>query len=131
MRMDAIASTGTPTSGDSIILEGAWSIDQAACNKILLACRLAQLLELEPEPDRVEMDLSEISDLDACGCQLLVVFLENLKRRGIISVVYRPKQRIMDSVDEVVPLGEMSGRLITWLASQGKRASGYDARGST
>jgi len=86
-------------SDGSIMLEGAWSIDQAACNQELLAGRLAQLLELVPEPDRVEMDLNEISDLDACGCQLLVVFLENLKRRGIVPVVCRPKQRIMDKIN--------------------------------
>lgn len=48
-----------------------------------LSGRLATLLELEPAPERAALDLAGVSDMDACGCQLLAVFMENLRRLGI------------------------------------------------
>jgi len=88
-----------PFAVSSITLEGVWSMEQAAHLRTLLAERLARILELKPGSDRVEIDLAEVSDLDACGCQLLVVFLENLKRRGITPVPYGLKQQIVDKID--------------------------------
>lgn len=49
----------------------------------LLTDRLAELSDSEPAPERAELDLSGVRELDACGCQLLVLFMEHLKRRGI------------------------------------------------
>ena len=85
---------------DSIVLEGTWSLQHASHLQKLLADRLAQLLEPEPAgPGRIQVDLTQVCELDACGCQLLVVFLENLKRHGIAPVPCGLKQQIMDTID--------------------------------
>jgi len=58
-------------------------MDGAAQRLKLLAGELAQLLAADPRPVRAEIRLAEVTGVDACGCQLLSVFLENLKRHGI------------------------------------------------
>ena len=68
---------------DTTILQGDWTMDGAGQRLKLLAGELAQLLAAEPRPPRVEIRLAELTSVDACGCQLLAVFLENLKRHGI------------------------------------------------
>lgn len=80
-------------------LEGEWSMDKAADLRQQLTVKLRQLLEATPRPDRVEVDLDGVSDLDACGCQLLLVFLENLKRQGIAAVPLGIPQQIIAKIE--------------------------------
>lgn len=49
----------------------------------LLVERLSALAKMQPPLERVTLDLSRVSDIDACGCQLLALFVENLKRHGV------------------------------------------------
>lgn len=83
---------------DGVMLDGEWYLDRANELLTLLASKLALLLEAEPAPDNTEIDLSGIVDLDACGCQLLAVFLENLKRHGITAVPCRIPQQVADKI---------------------------------
>jgi len=49
----------------------------------LLVERLSAVAKTEPPSERVTLDLSRVSDIDACGCQLLALFVENLKQHGV------------------------------------------------
>lgn len=66
-----------------ITLRGTWSREHALPLHRLLADGLTQLQEGGAAPEPFVLDLSEVHELDACGCQLLVLFTENLKRCGI------------------------------------------------
>jgi len=89
--------TQTSFAADNrITLHGTWSREQATALQRLLSDRLAQLLEREPEP--ASLDLSGIGELDACGCQLLVLFMENLRRRGISPVTCTLSEQVADQV---------------------------------
>jgi anti-anti-sigma regulatory factor len=44
---------------------------------------LARVLDAGSRPAAVRLDLSGVTELDACGCQLLAVLVDNLVRRGI------------------------------------------------
>lgn len=47
-----------------------------------LVCALNQLVEQNSRT--AELDLRQVDHVDACGCQLLALFLEHLRRHGII-----------------------------------------------
>lgn len=64
-------------------LQGAWDTARALEGAKFLAGELLLLLEADPRPVRVTLDLAGLTAIDACGCQLLAVFLGNLKRHGI------------------------------------------------
>jgi anti-anti-sigma regulatory factor len=72
--------TAAPTR---VTLDGEWTMNGAAERLELLAGQLAMLLEADPRPTRVDLELAGVANIDACGCQLLAVFLENLKLHGI------------------------------------------------
>lgn len=74
---------GNNAAPGCVMLEGEWSVEKAEQLLEFLAGRLAQLPEDNPGLERVRIDWSGIVDIDACGCQLLVVFTENLRRQGI------------------------------------------------
>lgn len=75
------SSTNTPAQ---VLLHGAWTMTQAAERLELLTAELARQLAAQPRPARAMIDLTAVSELDACGCQLLAVFLENLKQHDIV-----------------------------------------------
>ena len=85
-----------------ITLDGVWSTERAVEIQGFLNGRLAVLAETEPGLDRTQIDLSGLSDLDACGCQLLVVFMENLRRRGISPI---PSGLDRQTTDKITLLG--------------------------
>jgi anti-anti-sigma regulatory factor len=91
--------SGNSAATCSIMLEGEWLTDKAADSLKFLAGKLAQLLEADPGPDEAEIDMAGVADLDACGCQLLVVFLENLRRHGIVPILCSIPQQVMDRID--------------------------------
>jgi len=82
----------------SMTLEGEWSIDRAADLLKLLAAELA-LLETDPAPRTAEIDMKAVAEIDACGCQLLALFLENLRRRGITPVPCGIPSPAMDKIE--------------------------------
>lgn len=65
-----------------IILQGACSREEAAVLHQALVCALNQLVEQKPEA--AVLDLRQVDHIDACGCQLLALFLEHLRRHGIL-----------------------------------------------
>jgi anti-anti-sigma regulatory factor len=71
----------SPKSG--VTLMGEWDAAAALERLNQLAGESDLLLKAEPRPERVAIDLTGITCLDACGCQLLAVFLGNLKRHGV------------------------------------------------
>lgn len=83
----------------SMTLEGEWSIDRADDLLKLLAAKLALLLETDPAPKTAEIDMKAVAELDACGCQLLALFLENLRRRGITPVPCGVPAPAMDKIE--------------------------------
>ena len=66
-----------------IVLHGTWGISEAVQHLHLLTGELELLLAPDPRPASVAIDLAGVESLDACGCQLLALFLGNLKRHGI------------------------------------------------
>jgi anti-anti-sigma regulatory factor len=72
----------TPSSRISLL--GEWDSGYALVRLSQLASESDLLLQAEPRPERVAIDLSGISCLDACGCQMLAVFLGNLERHGVM-----------------------------------------------
>ena len=71
------------SAASSITLEGVWAMESAADLLKLLSDKLARLMAADPGARPTDIDMSGVVDLDACGCQLLAVFLEELRRRGL------------------------------------------------
>ncbi|GFO64885.1 STAS domain-containing protein [Geomonas paludis] len=63
----------------NITLEGPLTVERAKELHLLLVERLDGMPE---QAGGAAIDLCRVDDIDACGCQLLALFLENLKRRG-------------------------------------------------
>ena len=87
-----------PPPPASIMLHGEWTISRAAERLKLLAGEFAQLFEACPRHARVEINMAGVASVDACGCQLLVVFLENLRRQGIASEPSYIPPEIMEQI---------------------------------
>ncbi|ACH38068.1 hypothetical protein Gbem_1047 [Citrifermentans bemidjiense Bem] len=64
-----------------ITFQGSCSREEAAELHRALVCRLTELVERKAE--QAELDLRQVDRIDACGCQLLALFLEDLRRHGI------------------------------------------------
>ena len=79
-------------------LQGEWVTARAIEGLKLLAGELELILGAEPKPSRIAIDLAQLTELDACGCQLLAVYLGNLKRHGIAALPCRIPSEIMDEV---------------------------------
>jgi anti-anti-sigma regulatory factor len=81
-----LPDANTPKS--RITLLGEWGTAEALDRLDQLAGESDLLLKAEPRPAGVTIDLAGITSLDACGCQLLAVFLGNLKRHGLTSELW-------------------------------------------
>ncbi len=74
-----------------IVLDGDWSMGGVAEKHSLLTESLSRLLntetaadQLKCSPDAVrEIDVSGITGFDACGCQLLALFVRTLRQNGV------------------------------------------------
>jgi anti-anti-sigma regulatory factor len=86
------------TSPFRVVLNGEWTMQQAGDLRELLRETLADLHTLDPRPTTAELDLAEISDLDACGCQLLAIFLENLRRLGVAPLPYGTSAELLEKI---------------------------------
>lgn len=94
--------TANPTGPCSVSLEGSWFMEQAAQLKELLTENLTRLsAEMTAGSQRVEIDLSGIADLDSCCCQLLAVFLVNLRRRGLAPVTCGLAPQLSDKIAQL------------------------------
>lgn len=71
----------------NVTLKGPLTLEQAGELHRFLVERLDALAQLRPTPDRVSIDLSGASDVDACGCQLLTLFVAHLARLGSVATV--------------------------------------------
>lgn len=69
-----------PNHGATIRLEGDWSTGGISHQYRVLCEYLQQLGNSTPAAP--ELDLSGITHLDACGCQLLATFVAGLRRLG-------------------------------------------------
>jgi anti-anti-sigma regulatory factor len=74
-------TNSTPIKGTR--LQGEWVTSEVAERLRLLAKEFDLLLAEDPRPASFAMDMAGITSLDACCCQLLAVFLGNLKRIGV------------------------------------------------
>ena len=86
-------------------LSGAWTAERASELQRFLAGQLSGLGELDPRPEQVDLNLAELCDIDACGCQLLLVFVENLRRRGIVPATRGTGEQVMEKI-ELLGFGE-------------------------
>lgn len=74
-----------------VCLDGDWSMSGVAERFPLLAKHLSLLLDSQSneelqnsQPSGLpEIDLAGINALDACGCQLLALFIRNLRQCGV------------------------------------------------
>lgn len=74
-----------------IRLEGDWSMSGVAEKYPPLSTFFAQLLESaasgeqqkDPSDAGPKIDLAGVTDFDACGCQLLALFIRALRQNGI------------------------------------------------
>ena len=74
-----------------IKLDGDWSMSGVAAQFPLLADCLVHLTDADaaggkgkgPSDILPEIDLAEVTDFDACGCQLMALFIHNLRQNGI------------------------------------------------
>lgn len=67
-------------------LQGEWDIGVAVERLKFLSGELDLLLAADPRQSRLEIDLAQVTGIDACGCQLLAVFVAKLKRHGIAAL---------------------------------------------
>ncbi|WP_136526155.1 STAS domain-containing protein [Geomonas ferrireducens] len=67
----------------NITLDGDCTMERVADLHALLAERCAALTGTPPSAAGVRVDLAQVTGIDACGCQLLALFLEQLRRLGI------------------------------------------------
>lgn len=95
-------SAATAGSSHRMTLEGEWVLETADQQIKDLAERLAKLLHCEPRPCQVEVDLAGIAEIDACGCQMLALFLAHLTRHGVTPL---PCGSSTDVKDKLVLLG--------------------------
>ncbi|WP_136516062.1 STAS domain-containing protein [Geomonas edaphica] len=65
----------------NITLDGACTMERVTDLHAFLAERCAALAETPPSAVRV--DLARVPGIDACGCQLLALFLEQLRHLSI------------------------------------------------
>ena len=64
-------------------LHGEWVIAELIEQLRQLAGSLDLLIKADARPPKVTIDMAGVTSLDACGCQLLSAFLENLSGHGI------------------------------------------------
>lgn len=66
-----------------ISLEGDWSMASITEQFQVLLQLASQLTDSAEKPVSPELDLVGITELDACGCQLLSAFVGTLRQHGI------------------------------------------------
>jgi len=75
---------GSDRNFSRICLEGDWSLNGVAQQFQLINQWFEALTAAGEKPAASELDLNEITDLDACGCQLLAIVMRNLRQCEIM-----------------------------------------------
>lgn len=102
---------------NTIVLSGGCGVEQAAELARLLDDALAQVAEREEGGRCLDLDLTGICELDACGCQLLAVVMENARRRGVTPSICGIDEGIRRSAELLGfadLLADNSARLAAW-----------------
>ncbi|MBU5614656.1 STAS domain-containing protein [Geomonas azotofigens] len=60
---------------------------------------LERLDGLPEQTGQASIDLSRVDDIDACGCQLLALFLESVKRRGSTPVIVATPAALSERIE--------------------------------
>lgn len=71
----------------TIKLTGDWSMTGVTQQLVTLTEHLATLSREQPQQNRQVIDLAEVSQFDACGCQLLTILCRHLKLLGFAPVL--------------------------------------------
>jgi len=102
-------------SGVSCAFAGDWTTGGVSGQLPMLMQKLAEFRQSQPRPAALDLDLSGVTDLDACGCQLLAAFVRTLGAEGVVagccglSLAYRDKLRLLGFDAELhVTAGELS-----------------------
>lgn len=86
----------------ALSLPGELTIQHAADLKLHLSASLAALQDL-PAPPSLVLDLSEVSELDSAGVQLLLSLRHSLRQRGM-SLHLAPASRVVQEVVKTLGL---------------------------
>lgn len=71
----------------TVTLKGGLTVERAGELHRVLADRLDALAQPGPVPQCISIDLSGASDIDACGCQMLSLFVEHVRRLGSVATI--------------------------------------------
>jgi len=88
----------TTSAPGQVTLHGAWTMNEAIGGLCALNAALTEQVTAQPRPVTVTVDLTEVSELDACGCQLLYIFLENLRAGGMAPAACGLPSDLVDTV---------------------------------
>ncbi|WP_129128028.1 STAS domain-containing protein [Geomonas oryzae] len=83
----------------NITLDGDCTMERVTDLHALLAERCAPLTGTPPSAAVVHVDLARVTGIDACGCQLLALFLEQLRRQGIAASAENAEPEIRERVE--------------------------------
>lgn len=77
--------SGTVDGSFDVRLEGELVVERVAHLQRALTEKLAQM-ECAPAAPAMTLDFGAVTDLDACCCQLLALFMKSARRRGVTPV---------------------------------------------
>lgn len=101
----------------SVKITGDWTLSQAPERLELLR---GEFLRLQQEsPAAAGIDLGAVTEIDACGSQLILLFLENLRRAGIRAVCTGATGEAAATIRQLGYLG---------LLGEGENGEGHDPR---
>lgn len=81
----------------TVSLEGDWSMNGVTHQFQVLQQLVSQLTASGKKPVSQELDLKGITELDACGCQLLSAFVGNLRQQGITPLCNGVTESVCDT----------------------------------
>ena len=83
----------------NVTLDGDCTMERAADLHAFLAGRFASLTGTPTPAAGVRVDMAQVTAIDACGCQLLALFLEQLRRQGIAAAVDGADTEIRERIE--------------------------------
>lgn len=83
----------------NVTLNGDCTMERAADLHAFLAGRFTALTGTPPPAAGVRVDMAQVTAIDACGCQLLALFLEQLRRQSIAAAVEGADTEIRERIE--------------------------------
>ncbi|HJV64142.1 MAG TPA: STAS domain-containing protein [Geomonas sp.] len=104
-----------PTEGTThrVALEGDWVLESAAGQLKYLAEQVVRLVERQPRPACAEIDLAMVTGIDACGCQLIAIFLEKLQRQQVTARPCHIPEEVRNTFSQLGFAGILAGSAAT------------------